>query len=176
MLTRSLVLLVCQFRHFRISHFCYKFYLLLRQLVLYQKLYKLSIAFLNFFYFFCKNYHFYVFLSFLLSIDSKIIYNRKSICNCLFHSNTVTIMLLFTHHYAAMEFWLEYARNFETYSCQNSIAAGNRGMNFGYVTVNQSDTVTQLFFRIAIIPEYISITKNAIISGTANYKDIYQEI
>ena len=32
------------------------------------------------------------------------------------------------------------------------------------------------FFRIAIIPEYISITKNAIISGTANYKDIYQEI
>ena len=101
MLTRSLVLLVCQFRHFRISHFCYKFYLLLRQLVLYQKLYKLSIAFLNFFYFFCKNYHFYVFLSFLLSIDFKIIYNRKSICNCLFHSNTVTIMLLFTHHYSA---------------------------------------------------------------------------
>ena len=91
MLTRSLVLLVCQFRHFRISHFCYKFYLLLRQLVLYQKLYKLSIAFLNFFLFFCKNYHFYVFLSFLLSIDSKIIYNRKSICNCLFHSK-----LLFT--------------------------------------------------------------------------------
>ena len=94
MLTRSLVLLVCQFRHFRISHFRYKFYLLLRQLVLYQKLYELSIAFLNFFYF-------YVFLSFLLSIDSKIIYNRKSICNCLFHSNTVTIMLLFTHHYSA---------------------------------------------------------------------------
>ena len=103
MLTRSLVLLVCQFRHFRISHFCYKFYLLLRQLVLYQKLYKLSIAFLNFFYFFCKNYHFYVFLSFLLSIDSKIIYNRKSICNCLFHSNLAKIHSRLP---AAMEFWL----------------------------------------------------------------------
>ena len=41
-----------------------------------------------------KNYHFYVFLSYLLSIYSKIIYNRKSICNCLFHSNQVTIIFL----------------------------------------------------------------------------------
>ena len=109
MLTRSLVLLVCQFRHFRISHFCYKFYLLLRQLVLYQKLYKLSIAFLNFFYF-------YVFLSFLLSIDSKIIYNRKSICNCLFHSNLAKIHSRLP---AAMEFWLV-CLGILAYSCQNT--------------------------------------------------------
>ena len=64
MLTRSLVLLVCQFRHFRISHFRYKFYLLLRQLVLYQKLYKLSIAFLIFFYFFVKTIIFMYFCPF----------------------------------------------------------------------------------------------------------------
>ena len=58
MLTRSLVLLVCQFRHFRISRFIFKFYLLLRQLVLYQKLYKVSIVFLKFFYYFFENVFF----------------------------------------------------------------------------------------------------------------------
>ena len=49
-------------------------------------------------------------------------------------------------------------------------------MNFGYVTVNGVNSNTIIFLEFAIIPEYISITKNAIISGTANYKDIYQEI